>query len=100
MIAPNLVGGDLIEIVQQPSLFDYSEYSPELAASLERHAINMEGFTKRYAADMGKELAEAKAEIHAEKQTGWAKWVEGRLGIGVSWADKIIKRYMEEKSPL
>ncbi len=92
---------DLIEIVQQPSLFDYSEYSPDLAASLERHATNMEGFTKRYASNMGKELAEAKAEMQAEKgnrQVGWGKWVEGRLGITVQWADKIIRRYEEEKS--
>jgi len=88
-----------IEPIAVQMSFDYSEYSPELAASLERHATNMEGFTKRYAAGMGKELAEAKAEIHAEKQTGWAKWVEGRLGITVSWADIIIKRFREEKSP-
>ena len=49
---------------------DYSDYSSELAASLERHAVNMEGFTKRYASDMGKELAEAKAGFsHGEFQS-------------------------------
>ncbi len=86
---------DLLELepIAVQMTFDYSEYSPELAASLERHATNMEGFTKRYAIDMGKELAEAKAEIHAEKKNGWAKWVEGRLGITVQWADRIVKQY-------
>ena len=86
-----------LEPVAVQMTFDYSEYSPELAASLERHAAKMEGFTKRYAADMGKELAEAKAEIHAEKQTGWTKWVEGRLGITVRWADKVIEKYENSK---
>src|SRR5260221_62079 len=88
---------DLVAIEPVQMSFDYSEYSPELAASLERHAVNMEGFTKRYAVDMGKELAEAKAEIHAEKQTGWAKWAEGRLGITVRWADKVIEKYEKPK---
>ncbi len=88
----------MIEPMAIQMSFDYSEYSPELAASLEQHAANMEGFTKRYAAGMGKELDEAKAEIHAEKQTGWGKWVEGRLGITVQWADKIIKQYKNPKS--
>jgi hypothetical protein len=75
--------------------FDYSEYSPSLASSLEQHVQNIEGLTKRYFVYMGKELAEAKAEIHAVKQTGWAKWVEGRLGITRRWADKCIKEYQE-----
>lgn len=88
-----------IEPVAIQLTFDYEAagFSPALAISLEQHAVFLEGFTKRYVSRMGQELAEAKAEIHEEKQTGWAKWVEGRLGITVQHADRCIAAWRKSE---
>ena len=84
-------------IVVQMS-FDYSEYSDEAGASLKRHAATIREIVVRATDDVGRELYEAKQEIHREKKDGWAKWVETEIGWTVQYADRLIKRYQEQHS--
>ena len=85
-------------VVQQSTLFDYSEYPEEASIALQRHAATIREIVERSTDVVARELYEAKQEIHRWKKAGWAEWVETEVGWSVQYADRLIRRYQEKNS--
>jgi hypothetical protein len=66
-----------------------------LHASLKQRAKNIKNIVTKAALEIGKELYEAREELHTETQTGFDKWIEEETGLSRGYAYSLIDTYRQ-----